>query len=248
MIWHDERLMELTFVEFIYPELRRDPANPYTVTFDIHVSPSEPLSVAFVTFPKDTQPPALPTPPSSDPGDMASSARDLSASYTYRLDVEPPTKDVQKLAHLPPLTLELRLPDGYPAQKCPVVQLYQGKPEWFWIPESKIQELANAAFQMWKEMGRDQVVFSYIEYLRDAADRGFDLGKVAVTGPLVLDSSKKEYMLGYVSKYIKLLFDRETFGCGVCLEPKKGAVSYRLKVSVRFAPPYTLLRNRVSNV
>ena len=80
--------------------------------------------------------------------------------------------DIHSLSYLPTLTIEIVLPDGYPTLEPPLFRI-RTTPSW--IPSWRIQQLEHAALSLWEDMGRDQVVFSYIDYLREEAERGFDL-------------------------------------------------------------------------
>ena len=190
----DERAIELSSIAAIFPELVIEPTNSFSASIDVSVEPVEPLAVLFPSIATEGQPAVH------------------------------PSFDVSCLSHLPPLTLQLSLPDGYPTEKPPVFELHT---QFSWLPESKLQELRDASHNIWEEMGRDQVVFSYIDFLREAAERGFDLIE-GEGGFLQASQDLKVPLLDFDLKATRAKFEQETFECGVCLEPKKGALCHRL--------------------
>ena len=217
----DERAIELSSIAAIFPELIIDLSNPFSASLDISVEPIEPLAVLFPTSATEGQPAAHPK----------FAAKDQPLSTVVVVDAqlaraETPTQDVNYLSHLPPLTLQISLPDGYPAEKPPVFEI---NTQFSWLPESKLQELRDAGYNIWEEMGRDQVVFSYIDFLREAAEKGFDLVE-REGGFLEVPQDLKVSLLDFDLKTKRAKFEQETFECGVCLEPKKGALCHRLQL------------------
>ena len=199
----DERAIEISSVAAIYPEIVIDSSKPFSAIIDIPVEPIEPLAVRFpITADQEIR---LPTPP---PSDEASHA-------TAEVSVE----DVQRFSHLPPLTLSISLPDGYPSQTPPYVRLYT---EPRWLPEQRLQELKDSARTIWEEMGRDQVVFAYIDHLREVAENAF--GLVKENGEyLVVSNELKLALLDFDLKAKRAKFEAGSYVCGICLEPKKGS-------------------------
>ena len=202
---YDAREEELSSVEAIFPELVRH--GSYKVSLEIPVPLSKPVRVKFPA-PQQVAPPPV-------------SLHDtLTFQQTEQNDRD--NIEVHHLWNLPPLTAKLTLPEGYPSEKPPEVEL---QPREAWMPETKLAELRDAAGELWEEMGRDMVVYSYIERIQEAAESCFDL---AVNGTLEIPPELKVALLDYDSKVKKEKFDRETFACMMCLEPKKGAVCHRL--------------------
>lgn len=202
----DERTEELTTIAAIYPELVVDPADPFAASLELPVAPSDPLNVEFPAAP-------LPSPPSSDDGRKHS----LTAVAALR--------DAHKLQHLPPIRLNITLPDGYPAGLAPKVKLSTTPT---WIPEEKLHELEEEVARLWEEYGQCQVLFSYIDYLQQAAERAFDLAPTS-NAALTLLPGLKPALLEYDSKTKKEIFNAGTYDCGVCLEPKKGSACYQMR-------------------
>lgn len=215
----DERTVELASLAAIYPELVLDEpgSDPFSATISIEVEPVEPLSIRFPSA--DGAPPVGPlTPPHSV-------IEKISQLEIEENGVAPPTnEDVYRISHLPALNLRLSLPEGYPAEKPPVFYL---ESQYSWLPEQKLQELREAGHSLWEELGRDQVVFSYIDHLREAAERGFDMAQ-ADDQVLELSPDLKVSLLDFDLNAKRAKFERETFECGICLDAKKGTVCHRL--------------------
>ena len=187
----DERIIELSSIAAIYPELSVDPVS-FTASIDVQVEPIHPLPILF--------PSADGAPPQKGGKQGARSTEDQ-------------VQNIHHLSHLPPLTLRLELPDGYPAERPPVFSL---NTQYFWLPEYKLQELNNAGHMIWEVMGRDQVVFSYIDYLQESAEKGFDLARDEGT-VLEIAPDLKVSLLDFDMKARRAKFEKETFECGICL-------------------------------
>ncbi|KAK5163627.1 uncharacterized protein LTR77_010576 [Saxophila tyrrhenica] len=201
----DEREEELTTLSAIYPELVPSSEDFYGATLEIPVSPSQPLLVRFV--------------PSKAAGDISLNKRgktSIKAAAYIERDVE--------LSHLPPLTLHMSLPEGYPQSKPPQVQLEAQED---WLPSDKLKELEKQAEALWEDFGRCQTLFSYIDYLQQAAESGFDLA-FSTDGCLVLPMAVEKALVTYDAETKGALFDAGTYECGICIEPKKGTSCYRL--------------------
>jgi len=140
--------------------------------------------------------------------------------------IEQPTQDVHLLSYLPPLTLHITLPDGYPSLEPPLFSLSS---ESSWIPPWRLQLLRDAGGKLWENIGRDQVVFTYIDSLREAAEDGFNLTNHA-DGHLRVSQDLKLALLDFDLKAKRTKFEQETFNCSICLEPKKGVKCHKLSL------------------
>ena len=132
-------------------------------------------------------------------------------------------QDVHLLSHLPPLQLRISLPSGYPTEEPPVFHIETSPP---WLPEQKLQELREAGYSMWEETGRDQVVYAYMDHLREAAENAF--GLMSEKEHFEVPQDLKFALLAFNSKAERAKFEAETFECIVCIEPKKGVDCHRL--------------------
>lgn len=209
----DEREEELSSIAAIFPELVLDPTNSFKASIDLTVAPQAPLAVTFPPAVDGAPPKSLPTPPTSDNEGPAPVGAP-----------KPLAQDIHRLSYLPPLRLLVTLPDGYPADKPPQFDL-STSPKW--LPDATLHKLVDEGPVLWEEYGRGQVVFAYIDFLQQAAERCFDL--VGDEGAVIeVAEDMKIPLLDYDIKAKREKFAQETFDCGVCLEPKKGSVCYRL--------------------
>jgi E3 ubiquitin-protein ligase RNF14 len=218
----DERTIELSSIAAIFPELILDPESPYDATLGIAVSPSPPLKIRLHQL-AERGLPVLPTPPRSVETDEDTNA----VAGTKRKAVqsnEDAAEDVHNLTHLPPLILHVHLPDGYPSTKPPEFELSTSPP---WIPKTKLENMKADGMRLWQELGKDQVVFTYIDHLQQLAEIGFNLAR-DLHNDVGLSSDMKLALLDFDLKTKREVFEKETFNCGVCLEPKKGVHCHRL--------------------
>lgn len=234
----DERASELSSISAIYPEITIDPSDPYSASIDIRVEPLKPLAISFPPLADPGAASGILTPPTSEgSGDAALAKRDLPAARNAPAGLP---QDVHRLSHLPPLTLKIRLPDGYPTQRPPLFDLQMASS---WLPEKNLAKLRDAGQSIWEEMGKDQVVFSYIDFLREAAEQAFDLPE-AWEETVIVPQNLKIALLDFDRQSKRAEFERKTFECGVCLgmlkhcsyktllivllDSKRGAVCHRL--------------------
>lgn len=206
----DDRSVEISSIAAIYPEIQIDPGNPYRANIDLPVTLPSPTKVCFQPPPDPGLLPAL-TPPTSTDG--------------FKDDMAPGNADdIHVLSHLPPLNLAIELPRGYPAEKPPRVQLTTHPS---WLPDHVLARLTDDCVRLWEECGRDMVVFTYIDHLHQSADSAFGIQDTA-EGELFLTRDLKIPLLDFNGRTEREKFEQETFECGVCLEPKKGATCHRL--------------------
>ncbi|OQD75646.1 hypothetical protein PENDEC_c006G03506 [Penicillium decumbens] len=206
----DDRSVELSSIAAIYPEIRVDADTPFKAALDLPVTLPSPTHVYFNQLLGVGLPAAL-TPPTSVDGSKA----DLGPA---------PIRDVHIVSHLPPLNLEIELPDGYPSEKPPVIQLSTTPP---WLPAPVLVKLSDDCQRLWEECGKDLVVYTYIDHLQQLAESAFGIQDTS-DGELCLSRDLKVALLDFNSKAEREKFEHETFECGVCLEPKKGINCYRL--------------------
>lgn len=131
---------------------------------------------------------------------------------------------VYHVSYLPPLHIEVILEDGYPAEQAPSVQLSTS-----WLNPMLLKKLEKEAATQWGEYDGMQMLFSYISFLQEAAEGAFGLSNHSAQDPLLLPQDLKRQVLDYDEKMGREKFEKETFECGVCLEPRKGSACYRLK-------------------
>ena len=205
----NERELELSTVAAIYPELIRNlDLGPFSASIDIPVDPVNGLLIRFPA-PEGAPPNCLSAPNSTDEGFVVQSG-----GIEERIATDENTpRDAHRLSHLPPLKLRVLLPDGYPTEQPPIIYLDS---QYSWLPERKLQDLRWAGKTLWKDMGGDQVVFAYIDYLREVAENGFDLG-LAEEEALNISADLKVGLLDFDLRAKRVKFEKATFECGVCL-------------------------------
>ncbi|KAL8722067.1 MAG: hypothetical protein Q9225_001389 [Loekoesia sp. 1 TL-2023] len=218
----DERVTELTTIAAIYPELIVDPSNPFTATINIPVEPVKPLAVLFPPLADGGVPTGLPTPPGSD--SKTHNSLELTDLGLRSRVVADGARGIHELSHLPPVTLRVNLPLGYPTEKPPDLQLVTEIP---WLPKDVLQKLEKDGISLWEETSRSQMLFSYIDHLREAVENGFNLASKS-TEPLTISRDLEIILLDFDIKAKRAEFEKATFECGVCLEPKKGAICHRI--------------------
>ncbi|KAJ5109883.1 hypothetical protein N7532_002528 [Penicillium argentinense] len=207
----DDRSVELSTIAAIYPEIQIDPASPFRASLELPVTLPSPTRFCFER-PLDPGLPAALTPPTSVDGNKA--------------ELDPAAaRDVHFLLHLPPLSLQIELSEGYPAEKPPVVHLSTNPP---WLPTPTLDRLTHDCKRLWEECGQDMVVFTYIDHIQQQAESAFGIQDTP-DGELCLSEDLKIALLEFNNKTERERFEKETFECGVCLEPKKGAICYRLQ-------------------
>ncbi|KAL9015141.1 MAG: hypothetical protein Q9173_000241 [Seirophora scorigena] len=218
----DERAIELTTISAIYPELVVDDSNPFTATINIPVNPVKPLAVRFPPLINDGPSATLPTPPDTDKG--PETLLNGSASITEPSKVPDTLHDVHELSHLPPVSLHIRLPLGYPEEKPAELKI---SAETSWLSGDVVGRLEKDGHKIWVDTGQAQMLFAYLDHLREAAEDGFGLGS-SLAEPLQISPDLEIMLLDFDIKAKRAEFERATFECGVCLEPKKGNICHRI--------------------
>lgn len=193
----DQRDVELSTLSAIYPEIRRlNEHDPYTFVLDVPVKPSNPVTVFF---------PAAVEGQSATPGAPQHAA--------IGTEGPPPNAvDSHELAHLPAVHLQFTLPPAYPDEKPPEVSVSTSPS---WLPSVTAKRLEMDCAALWEELGRELVVFAYIDQVQQSADDVF--GLVSDTGALEISPEHKIAVLDYDIEAKRVAFDNGTFDCGVCL-------------------------------
>lgn len=207
----DERDEELSSITAIFPELQLE-ENSHLAILDIEVIPSTPLKMTFQPEVLPIPPPRLHQPDATDRVDPVQYAQVAAAALA------PP--DVHSISYLPSLHLHITLPEGYPEEKPPQVELTSSPA---WLSQEKLAELASQAAHLWEDYGRSQVVYGYIDFLQQEAEKAFGLESLELAHAL------KKQILGHDRTVKRQKFEQETFSCGVCLEPKKGSACHRMR-------------------
>lgn len=196
----DQRDVELSTLSAIYPELQRlQDDDPYNVVLEVLVNPSKAVTVFF---------------PAATDGQAPNTAVPQIAGPAQHGDI-----DSHELAHLPAVRLQISLPPTYPADQPPAVNLSTSPP---WLPVTTAKQVEDDCARLWEDLGRDLVVFSYVDHVQQLADDCF--GLVSDSGSLEIRPEHKIAVLDYDIEAKRRAFSKETFECGVCL----GTLSARL--------------------
>ncbi|OKL62640.1 hypothetical protein UA08_01383 [Talaromyces atroroseus] len=215
----DDRTMELSSIAAIYPEIVIDERYPFRASLDIPVAPSVPLRVRFDKGSEIFQAPM--TPPTSL--DTMGEKEDIFPEDTQTA-AENIHDDVHDISHLPPITLDIELPAGYPSNEAPIFNI-STNPQW--LSPSKISALKEDGTRLWLEAEKDMVVYTYIDHIQQMIENVFDLAD-GHGGEIKLARGLKIAILDFDIKAKRVKFEQETFECGVCLEPKKGLNCHRM--------------------
>lgn len=206
----DERATELETLEAIYPEIQYpDRARePFTFEIELPIQPETPVTVIF---------------PTSAVGNDVAVGGAGGATAGGGVGAVDGDNDSLNVSHLPSLRLRMTLPEGYPTDRPPVVHI-SSDPQW--LPAGTVSRLEADVIGLWEDVGQDMVAFAYIDHLRRAADDVFDA--ITPEGTLEVNAQHKLAVLDYDIKAKKEAFEKETFECGVCLDPKKGSKCHKM--------------------
>ncbi|KAF1364251.1 hypothetical protein EJ07DRAFT_162076 [Lizonia empirigonia] len=119
--------------------------------------------------------------------------------------------DVHAISHLPLTGVFFELPEQYPTAAAPAVQL-----EADWIPGDVLSDLEIHVLAIWGEYSGSQVVYAYISYVQEAAESAFGLEKLEIASSLL------PQLLKHDCDTKRQVFEKGTYECGVCLDPKQG--------------------------
>ncbi|PNH57929.1 hypothetical protein VD0002_g9593, partial [Verticillium dahliae] len=215
----DDPYTELEPLESSSPDIHKHPpppapppATPTNLEFSLElpVHPANPVTVLF--------------PAASDPANpLTTQDATTSAATAATAQAGDGPVDSHELVHLPAVLLRIALPPGYPAEQPPAVAITTTPP---WLTPETVEKLERDGPRMWADAGRNLVAFDYIDHVQQAADAVFHM--IDAAGTLRIDPSHKLAILDYDIQARRAAFARETFDCGVCLEPKKGAVCHQM--------------------
>lgn len=187
----DQRDVELSTLSAIFPEIQTvHEDDPYTFALELPVNPTQSVTVFF---------------PAATEGQNV----DPTASQTVGKEA---IIDSHKLLHLPAVRLEFSLPPSYPTEKPPTVTVSTSPS---WLPLDTAKRLEDDCVRMWEDLGRDLVVFTYIDHVQQSADDVF--GLVSASGGLEISPEHKIAVLDHDIKAKQQTFDNGTYDCGICL-------------------------------
>ncbi|KAH7632948.1 RWD domain-containing protein [Sordaria sp. MPI-SDFR-AT-0083] len=225
---------ELSSLIAIYPEIQHPrPDDPYAIAIDIPVNPTKPVLVYYpAAADPNTDPRAQGNTQQNGVNHVNGAANGGPSNGADRVGGAGPAEgagagagalDRHEVAHLPPIHLEIIFGPDYPAEKPPAVTISADPP---WLSKETIKRLEDDGPQLWEEMGRDMVGFTYIDHIQQAAENVFEL--VDEKGTLEVDPQHRIAIMDFDIQARRAAFEKETFKCGVCLDPKKGTVCHKM--------------------
>jgi E3 ubiquitin-protein ligase RNF14 len=218
----DERAIELSAIAAIFPELKTPHSSPFSASLELPVIPITPLQVLFEQLVTESAPPTvLPTPPDSTEAGVQKDGAENEPEKRPRPNTE---SDIHSLSYLPPLLLQIDLPEGYPSEKPPGFQISTNPP---WLSGTHTKRLVEHGKTLWEELGRNPVVFDFVDYLQQSAETLFDIPNLEKEN-MKFSRDLKISLLDFDSRAKREAFERSTFECGVCLDVKKGSACHRL--------------------
>lgn len=190
----DQRDDELSSLSAIFPEIARPNENDaYTFTLELPVNPSKAVTVFF---------------------EAASEGNGVDPTVSRNGPAEPHADNIDshELSHLPPVFLQVSLPPTYPTDQPPLIAISTSPS---WLPPATAKKLKDDCTRLWEELGRDLVVFTYIDHVQQSADDVF--GLVTDSGALEISPEHKIAVLDHDIRAKQAAFEKGTFDCGVCL-------------------------------
>lgn len=122
-----------------------------------------------------------------------------------------------RIAYLPPITLEVQLPDGYPESVAPRVKVRSE-----WLPDKTIEEVEKEAEVIWERNLRTESVYDIIDNVLRGIDTGFRLfQKDTWHAPDYI----KDQILSCNKKRAREEFESGTYVCGICLGESLGGTA-----------------------
>ncbi|QSZ37788.1 hypothetical protein DSL72_008887 [Monilinia vaccinii-corymbosi] len=207
----DRRTEEFECIAAIFPEIEFDTTDQFRASIELPVNPRNPVTVAFPAASDGVL--NLPTPPLSTGSGEGGATDNLPGNNT----------ESHELTYLPSLQLHVALPEGYPETEPPKFELSTTPA---WLPRAHLDELEVEGLRMWEEMGHDSVIFAYIDSLQQGAENAFGYGEKGKI--LEISQEDKISLLDFDINAIQAAFNKGTYDCGVCLDPKRGSACHKM--------------------
>ena len=199
----DEQWIELEALAAIFPELVILPTDGNQDVKRARLKiPVEPIVPLRISTPHIT--------------DVPNEAKGGESGAPLQQDEMP--QEIHKLSHLPPLIVDILLPPGYPSIEPPVIHL---SCEDAWLSSYTVRDMEKVAATLWEEIGKDQVLFTYIDHLQDEAEAAFGVQDI-----LEVANDLKVVLLDFDLRAKRAKFEKGTYDCGVCLGTLKMRKAY----------------------
>jgi len=209
---------ELTALEAIYPgylNRRRVGDGSILIKLELPVNLSGPRRVVFI-----------------DDGTTSTSALTDPATFQDAPYLKLPSIPEATISHLPPLILDLRLPENYPLLSPPrILSAYFTHS---WLPPNLLAVLLNRFHAFWVEQKTlgEGVLWRIVESIVTADFLEEPLRLIDVDGRLSICHAAPSLILHQLLSYDALMNDASfaatSFRCTICFEDRKGTACIRL--------------------
>ncbi|POS85106.1 hypothetical protein EPUL_003820 [Erysiphe pulchra] len=200
----DRRQVELDCLSYIFPEIQRDPIDPYTARIVLPVRPQNCVNVIFSAA-LNIQSPITPA--------------------TREQKCVAPSHNIKpySLSYLPPLILSITLADDYPERSPPEINLFMNPK---WLSDIHLNRLKIDARKIWENSGGSEVLYEIVDFLQQATENAF--GYSEKDQVLDVPEEWRISLLDFDINETQLVFKRKTFYCSICLDPKKGDLCHQM--------------------
>lgn len=121
-----------------------------------------------------------------------------------------------RLEHLPPLCLSFQLPELYPEEEPPVIDL-----DCLWLDHARKQRLLERLSHVWADLDHDNCLYSIIDIATEFVTDEVDF-------VVSLPREFKDKILTYDARAIVSEFSKQSFKCEICQYMKRGALCTKL--------------------
>lgn len=150
---------------------------------------------------------------------------ELPIALSSPLKVETQNEDEQNdhqrqalvMEHLLSICIDFTLPDGYPDILPPQISIHTTHG---WLRKEKLKNLGSS---LCEDYGHAQVTHSFITQIEELAESAFGITSLEVSHDLFA------HLQACSLKAKKSKFEKDTYTCGICLDPKKGSVCHDLE-------------------
>lgn len=133
-----------------------------------------------------------------------------------------------EIEYLPPIRMEMVLPEGYPYDKAPIVEL--GNVE-SWLSEEVVGIVKGELYKLWEDF-RDVSIFNFIDYVKTQSEVGFGRSLRMIVDEEIFGLLVSANVNGKEAE-----FNGETFMCDICQNLKKGFDCTRFECGDTYCNP-----------
>ncbi|CCG84517.1 protein of unknown function [Taphrina deformans PYCC 5710] len=140
---------------------------------------------------------------------------DVSVSFDKAATLFFDTLSKLEVTYLPPVSLTLYIPKGYPDTSPPDVKLTCE-----WLTPQQLLSLRNACHELWQS--GEEVLYSILDFLHSEASRGFGILDSDRKATLKLHDELRASLLSHQELAVRTEFERHSFACEICLDWRSG--------------------------